>query len=119
MSIQNIGIALIMLFALNLSAQSSAEDLTGTWKGWDNLIKVYQDDKGLQGIFVDENGEQIQEERVLIDLVYKKGKWEGSSYSKKRNKSTDVKCILLSPRELKVKIDIGLVYLPFTWEKVK
>ena len=118
MNIHSIGILLFMLLSFNMSAQPSVEDLKGTWKGWDKLIKIYEDNNGLQGIYVDESGEQSQKERVLHDLVKKNNKWLGKSYSKKRNKSTKTEFTLISPGKLKVKLIIGLFSKSFIWKKI-
>ena len=118
MNIQSIGMVLFMLLSLNMSAQSSVEDLKGTWKGWDKLIKIYEDNNGLQGIYVNESGRQSQKERVLRDLVFKNEKWFGKIFSKKRGKTTKTKFTLISPGKLKVKLIIGLFSKSFTWKKI-
>ena len=115
------GIAFLLSLSFNsLSAQTSERDILGTWKAWDNLLLIYENDNGIvEGIYVDENGKQSQKEKVVRNLKYTDGIWEGDLYSKKRNKSSKIECHFKSPEEIIVKLKITRFFSKsFSWEKV-
>jgi len=110
-----LGIVFLFFFSLTMSAQSATSDLTGTWIAWGNILEIYEDENGLQGIYVDENGNQTQEEKVVQNLVFRDDVWQGKLFSKKRNRTTKIKCTLSSPTELKVKLIIGFFSRSVKW----
>lgn len=98
-------------------AQDKQDDIVAVWDAGETKVEIYKVDEKYIGNPINTEGERNSEIEIL-NLEYKKGKWVGKIYSKRRNKLFDAECEVEGD-VLFVKVDAGLRTRKFEWSKVK
>ena len=98
-------------------AQDKQDDIIAVWNAGETKVEIYKADEKYIGNPVNAEGERNPEIEIL-NLEYKKGKWVGKIYSKRRSKLFDVEC-QVKEDVLLVKVDAGLRSRTLEWSKVK
>ncbi len=111
--------AILALFILsfNLNAQNEKDKIIGVWTTRDAQIEIYKIDNVYIGIPIDSKGEK-HPERQILNLEYKKDKWVGKIYSRKRDKTLDVACEV-EEDNLLLEVSAGFISRNLEWTRAK
>ncbi|MEO9871788.1 hypothetical protein [Ekhidna sp.] len=111
-----LGIA-ICIISNHLAAQNKQDLIIGVWDTRDAQIEIYKIDNKYKGIPIDSKGEK-HPERQILNLEYKKDKWVGKIYSRKRDKTLDVACEVEGDKLL-LEVSAGFVSRDLEWTRAK
>lgn len=97
-------------------AQDKQDDIIAVWNADETKVEIYKVGENYIGNPINAEGERNTEIEIL-NLEYKKSKWVGKIYSKRRSKLFDVECQVKGD-VLLVKVDAGFRSRTLEWSKV-
>lgn len=106
----------LCVISTKLFAQDKQDEIIAVWDTGEHKVEIYKVDESFIGNPINPEGERNQEFEIL-NLKYKKGEWVGVIYSKKRNKSLDVVCLV---KEDKLLLEVKARYISrdLAWTRV-
>ena len=119
---KTLAVLLALVFASStphLMPLDSSDDIVGVWATnlEDVEVEVYEKDGHYIGNPLDEDGNR-NEELTMLDLEYKKDRWVGKIFVKRRNKYFDVEA-QLEGEKLMLTIEAGRRTRKVEWTRAK
>lgn len=107
----------LCILSTTLFAQDKQDEIIAVWDADESKIEIYKVDERYIGNPINSEGQRILEVEVL-NLEFKKDKWVGKIYSKKRDRLLNVECEVKGDK-LVLKVKARFTSKTFEWTKVK
>lgn len=104
------------IISINLSAQDNQDEIIAIWNTKDDTqVKIYKVGDRYIGNPINKSGE-CNTEIELLNLEYNNGKWVGTLYSVRRNRSLDVVCKVEGDKLL-LEVSAGRISRDIEWTR--